>query len=483
MTDKRLKRPLIWLVVTVVTLITLCLPLQTAEGFNWFTGQEIEEPLTEEDLQKLIEVYNTIQTDYIEEVDKKQLLEGALKGMVQALEDPYSEYLNTDESDSLNETVEGEFTGIGVQFMMENGQVKVVTPIEGTPAAEVGIQPNDVILEADGTELSGMDTNEVVRIIRGEEGTTITLKVQRGASVIDLEINRARIPIITVTGEVAEADPSVGVVKITQFNGTTYDELLEVIEDLRQQHVTSFVFDLRNNPGGLLEQALRICNLFLEDGQMIMHIEEGTGPVYDYPASDKEYGESQVTEPYVALVNKGSASASEIFAAAIQENTDAPVLGNQTFGKGTVQTISNTSELGELKLTSARWLTPNKHWIHGEGVEVDEEIEVHPIYQSLVMQTDEVLNFGMRNEFVASLRAVLNQLDYDVELGDLYDESVVEAVKAFQADHQLDPTGEVTGETAEKINQLAREYIQAHDEQLDAAIERLLELTEQDQAA
>lgn len=483
MTDKRLKRPLIWLMVSVVTLITLCLPLQTAEGFNWFIGQEIEDPLTEEDLQRLIEVYNTIQTDYIEEVDKKQLLEGALKGMVQALEDPYSEYLNTDESDSLNETVEGEFTGIGVQFMMENGQVKVVTPIEGTPAAEVGIQPNDVILEADGIELSGMDTNEVVRIIRGEEGTMIKLKVQRGSSVIDLEITRARIPIITVTGEVAEADPSVGVVKITQFNGTTYDELLEVIDDLRQQNVTSFVFDLRNNPGGLLDQALRICNLFLEDGQMIMHIEEGTGPVYDYPASDKEYGESQVTEPYVVLVNKGSASASEIFAAAIQENTDAPVLGNQTFGKGTVQTISNTSELGELKLTSARWLTPNKHWIHGEGVEVDEEIEVHPIYQSLVMQADEVLNFGMRNEFVASLRAVLNQLDYDVELGDLYDESVVEAVKAFQADHQLDLTGEVTGETAEKINQLAREYIQAHDEQLDAAIERLLELTEQDQAA
>lgn len=483
MTDKRLKRPLIGIVVTVVTLIMLCLPLRTAEGFNWFTGQEIEEPLTEEDLQKLIEVYNTIQTDYIEEVDKKQLLEGALKGMVQALEDPYSEYLNTDESDSLNETVEGEFTGIGVQFMMENGQVKVVTPIEGTPAAEVGIQPNDVILEADGTELSGMDTNEVVRIIRGEEGTTIKLKVKRGSSVIDLEITRARIPIITVTGEVAEADPSVGVVKITQFNGTTYDELLEVIDDLRQQNVTSFVFDLRNNPGGLLDQALRICNLFLEDGQMIMHIEEGTGPVYDYPASDKEYGESQVTEPYVVLVNKGSASASEIFAATIQENTDAPVLGNQTFGKGTVQTISNASELGELKLTSARWLTPNKHWIHGEGVEVDEEIEVHPIYQSLVMQADEVLNFGMRNEFVASLRAVLNQLDYDVELGDLYDESVVEAVKAFQADHQLDLTGEVTGETAEKINQLAREYIQAHDEQLDAAIERLLELTEQDQAA
>lgn len=486
---KRQKTGKFFLKIGVTLLAFLSLSTYQApqvQALDWLLGEEAsEDTLTDEDLQTIVDVYNTIQELYIEDVDKATLMEGALKGMVGALEDPYSEYLNVQESESMNESVEGSFTGIGVQFIQRNGEITVVTPIDGTPAKEAGIQPNDVFLQADGVELTNMDTNEVVNLIRGEIGTEVELLIRRGNSEFTVNIVRAEIPIITVEGELYADNQEVGIVQLTQFNSTTFNELVEVVEDLRSQGATSFIFDLRYNPGGLLDQALEISNIFLDEGDIIMHMEQYGETTSTYPADNSNYGDFKITEPYGILINNGSASASEIVAAAVKENTDAPILGTTSFGKGSVQTITTGSQYGELKLTFARWLTPSQTWIHDEGVEADVEITPHPVTTSLIQDEEEVLALGDVGEYVSSIAAVLNALGYDIDAEqEYYDADMQAAVEAFQADEELEVTGEVTGETATIINDRAREYINENDRQLDEAVQYLLDSqAAEDQAA
>lgn len=434
-----------------------------------------ESPLTEEDLKKIQDVYNQITQYYIEDIDKSVLLQGALEGMVNALEDPYSEYLDAAESERFDETFEGSFVGIGIQFMMQNGQVIVISPIADTPADKAGLQPNDILLEADGVSLSDLNTNEVVDLIRGEKGTDVTILIQRGDSTFEVTMTRDDIPLITVSGEIDENDATIGYVSINQFAGSTYDELVEVIETLRQEGATSFVFDLRNNPGGLLDQALYISNMFLESGQTIVQMQEQTADPIVYTA-DPLYGTFKIDEPYVVLNNEGSASASEILAAAISENTEYPLIGATTFGKGTAQNILSESELGELKLTTAKWLTPSGLWIHETGVTPDVEVQASPVATSVLLSSDEVLELGTSNDYVKSVIVILQALGYEVDSEYLYNESVKQAVESFQADHDLEVTGIVTGDTAHKLNDEARSYLETHDPQYDKAVEVLKDL-------
>lgn len=476
----------IWLIAVALVFILFNLKQysnHTAQALNWLFNDEAEDTLSEEDIQIIQDVYNSIQELYIEDLDKEQLMEGALKGMVDAVGDPYSEYLNTQESESMNESVEGSFQGIGVQFIQRNGEITVITPIDGTPAQEAGILPNDVILEADGVELTGMDTNEVVHLIRGEEGTEVNLLIKRGNSEFSVDIVRAEIPIITVEGELYPEDDTVGIVKMTQFNSTTYGELVETIEDLRDQGAESFIFDLRYNPGGLLDQALEVSNIFLEEGDIIMHMEEYGEVKNTYTADNQAYSDFKVTEPYAILINDGSASASEIVTAAVKENTESPILGTTTFGKGSVQTVILPSDYGELKLTFAKWLTPSENWIHDVGIEPTYEIPAHPITQALILDNEEVLTIGMANDQVKSVISILDALGYEVNEGDYFDEDLQAALEEFQEDNDLAVDGEVTGETASLLNDMARDYINNNDQQLDQAVEYLQEVQAQDRAA
>lgn len=488
--DKNRKKWTKTSLIGIFALLLICLALGAqsltkVHSFEWLFGSDdanIEE-LSDEDIQNITDVYYAIQQYYIEDVNKEQLLEGALKGMVDSIGDPYSEYLNAKESADMNESVEGSFQGVGIQIMASDGQIIIVTPIDGTPASEAGLQPNDIILEADETELTGMDTNAVVDLIRGPEGTNVNLLIQRGDSTFEVELERAEIPIITVTGELDEENSTIGKVQISQFNGTTQQEMTTVVEDLREQGATSFVIDLRYNPGGLLDQGLAISNMFLEDDDIIMQMEESGSSTSTYIANDNEYGSFQITEPYVVLINEGSASASEIVAAAIKENTDAPIVGTTSFGKGSVQTILNPTDFGELKLTFARWLTPSGEWIHEKGIEPTVVVESHPIETAILLSSEDVLSIGDGSDQVESLTNMLDVFGYDLNVGTYFDESVQSAVEAFQADNKLEVTGEVTGETASKLNEMAREYIQENDAQYDAAVDVLEQLLAEDQAA
>ncbi|MGO4937104.1 S41 family peptidase [Fundicoccus sp. Sow4_H7] len=474
-------KPLKWLTVGLTSAVFVLASNHNApsvEALNWlFQDNSIseEKQLTEEDLKMIEDIYNTIQINYIEELDKNDLLEGALKGMVDAIGDPYSEYLNKQESTSFDDSITGSFQGIGVQFMSQNGNVTVISPIDGTPAADAGIQPNDIILEADGIELTGMDTNQVVELIRGPEGTEVELKVQRGSSTFDVTLVRAEIPIISVTGEIDAEHANVGNVRISQFAANTYDELVEIITDLRDQGADRFVFDLRSNPGGLLNQALNLSNMFVEDGDVIMQVDERNREIDMFHGDDAKYGDFQVTDPYVVLIDGGSASASEILAAAISENTDNKLIGTTTFGKGTVQNITNESDIGELKLTIAKWLTPNGTWIHDTGISPDITVEPEELTSALLLNTSEELTLGDSSEFVQSLSLILSSLGYDIPNQSYYDEKMAEVVKQFQLDNELEADGIVTGDTAQKLNDQARQYLDEHDVQYKAAVEYLLE--------
>lgn len=469
-------------IITFLVLMTgsvLSRPTSHAQ-FDWLFDQESliaeENRLTDEDLEVIREVYNSIQVNYIEEVSKTDLLTGALKGMVNAIGDPYSEFLDAEESTSFEEDFQDSFEGIGVQFMMENGRVTVISPIDGTPAGEAGILPNDIILEADGVELTDMNTNEVVKLIRGPKGSDVTLLIQRNNSTFEVVLTRDTIPNITVTGEIDANEASIGHIKISQFADNTYNELVDVVHDLRDQGATSLIIDLRMNPGGLLDSALDIGNMFLEDGEMIMQISERNSEENtEFVANERAYGSIKIKEPYTILIDEGSASASEILAAAVQENTDATLIGQTSFGKGTVQTILNQSDLGELKLTSAKWLTPSGNWIHDVGIEPDMLVEDSPVASSLLMNSNETLELGVSNEFVESLALMLNALGYEVSSENYFDEEVEAAVKAFQKDNELEVDGKVTGETAHALNRLVREHLKENDPQYNAAVELLLE--------
>ncbi|HFI0464186.1 TPA: S41 family peptidase [Streptococcus suis] len=451
-------------------LAILTSPFEVQAQTNFFNFGA-DHQLSNEDIQKIQDVYNAIQSNYIEEADKDTLLRGALEGMVNALGDPYSEYLDASESQMFDETIEGSFFGIGVQIMSQNGKVVIISPITDTPAEKAGLQPNDIILEADGTVLTDMDTNQVVSYIRGEAGTKVKLTIQRGSNVFEVEVERAEIPITSVTGELDENSKEIGFVQINQFSGTTSQELVEVVEDLRGQGAKAFIFDLRNNPGGLLDQAITISNMFLEDGQVVMQVQEKDVDPTVYEANDAAYGDFQITESYVVLINEGSASASEILSAAIQENTQSPLLGQTSFGKGTVQNITNESELGELKLTIAKWLTPNGTWIHDTGITPTIEVAPDPLTSSVLLNESETLQVGDANEFVKTAISILKALGYQVESDYLYDESVKLAVEAFQADKELTVDGIITGDTATQLNLAARDYLKENDPQYDKAVE------------
>lgn len=429
--------------------------------------------LTEEDLNAIKEVYDLIKEDYIEDIDKKTLIEGALKGMVNATGDQFSEFYNIVESSDFEDSLSDSFEGIGVQFSLQSGKVVVISPIDDTPAQQAGIVANDIFLEADGTALDGLSTNEIVNLIRGEKGSKVKLKVQRGDKVFDVEITRDTIPVETVKANLDEHDNTIAKIQITQFGKGTYKELVSAINEMRQNGATAFVFDLRSNPGGLLDQALKISNMFLKDQDIIVQTAEKGQSPSDHKANAAQLGDFKVTEPYVVLIDNGSASASEILAAAIQQNTDNLILGEKSYGKGSVQMVVTQNDYGELKLTIAKWLTPDGTWIHQKGIEPDQEIKADPVTTALALSAETELKLEQGGDAIENLAVMLEALGYELTSTNYFNDAMKKAVETFQKEHNLEVTGIVSGDTATTLNDAIRQYIEEHDTQYDNAVKIL----------
>lgn len=423
-------------------------------------------------------VYELISQYHINEVDSETLLNGALKGMVDAVGDPYSQFLDVDERDTLDESISASFEGIGAEITSLNDQIVIVSPIKGAPAEAAGLLPNDIVLSADGTSLAGMTTTEAVNLIRGEKGTAVTLEIQRGSQTFTVDIVRDTIPIETVAYEQLEDDPTIGIVSVFSFSRPTYDEMVSAVTELRNQGVEKFIFDFRQNPGGLLDQAIKIGNMFVEDGAVLVQTEERGIEPQKVLASDKEYGDFQITEPSVMLIDEGSASASEILAGVLQEAAGIPLVGVTSFGKGTVQSIYPLSQDNELKLTVAKWLTPNGNWIHDEGIQPDFEVELPDFAFLTLIDYTQTYEIGEVSSAVLNLEKMLAAVGFEVTADGYFDEETFVAIKDFQMSVDLEVTGELTEETGGKLIEKLREVIAENDTQVKKAIDVLRDMSE-----
>ncbi len=312
------------------------------------------------------EVYDLVQTRYYEQpVDDDILAEGAINGLLAALEDPHTRYLSPQDEIAERQGFDGEITGIGIEVTSEDGFISVVSPIEGTPAYEAGLQPGDILREADGVDLTGMSIMEAASLIRGPIGTTVTLLIERDGETFEVDIKRDVIEIDSVRGEILEEN--LAYVRLSQFGTRSADELDEVLTELLAQEPDGLILDLRRNPGGGLETVVDIADEFLPESTVLIQ-EFADGIERAYNASDKGQAEEI---PLVVLIDEGSASASEVLAGAIHDNERGILIGQTTFGKGTIQTWQELSNGGGVRITFARWLTPDETWVHEDGLEPD----------------------------------------------------------------------------------------------------------------
>jgi carboxyl-terminal processing protease len=351
------------------------LVLSLAIGQNVLAKKQAED-IPYDELRAFSTVFERIKSEYVESVEDKVLLESAIRGMLAGL-DPHSTFLNAEENKDLQESTAGEFGGLGIEVTMEDGFVKVVAPIDDTPAQRAGIQPGDLIIRLDEKPIKGMDLNDAVKLMRGKPGSPIELTVVREGveAPLTLTLERAVIRVKSIRSRLLEKN--YGYVRISTFQVNTGDDLLEALDKLKKDNKTPLhgvVLDLRNNPGGVLSAAVEVSDAFLDKG-LIVYTEGRT------KNSDIKYnatpGDVLENTPLVVLVNGGSASASEIVAGALQDHVRAILMGSQTFGKGSVQSVLEFNDGSAIKLTTARYYTPKGRSIQAEGIKPD--IQLKPV--------------------------------------------------------------------------------------------------------
>lgn len=341
------------------------------------SAEEEKKPRTPlETLRLFAEAYSRIKQNYVESVDDKELIEHAIRGMLEGL-DPHSDFLMGDDYLDLKESTHGEFGGLGIEVGTENGFIKVIAPMDDTPAQKAGVKAGDLIIRLDEKPVKGMSLSEAVKLMRGKPGTELMLTILREGEEQPLEIKVVRDIIHVVSVKSRLLEKQFGYIRISNFQIATARNLLEKIEKLQQQvdgSLKGLILDLRNNPGGVLTAAVAVSDAFLDHG-LIVYTEGRTADskiTYSATANDVLDG-----APIVVLVNEGSASASEIVAGALQDHRRAVLIGQQTFGKGSVQTVVPVMDGAAIKLTTARYYTPQGRSIQAEGIKPD--IELAPV--------------------------------------------------------------------------------------------------------
>jgi len=318
------------------------------------------------------DVFERVRADYVEEVTDEDLIKSAIDGMLQSL-DPHSSYMDARNFKEMQVQTKGEFGGLGIEVTLEAGFVKVVSPLDGTPADRAGIKPGDFITSLDGESVLGLTLNEAVEKMRGPVGTDLTVTIRReGEEPFELTLTRA---VITIESVRSRAEGNVGYVRITSFNEHAeagVEKALKKLEKELGDRIEGIVLDLRNNPGGLLDQAIAVSDAFIDKGEIVSTRGRGTEDIQRYNA---DAGDLANALPMVVLINGGSASASEIVAGALQDHGRAIILGTQSFGKGSVQTIVPLGAHGAMRLTTARYYTPSGQSIQATGIKPDIIVE------------------------------------------------------------------------------------------------------------
>ena len=360
--------------LSVLAFIALSLMIGMSNACAEKAAKPAEEADTYELLNLFGEVMERAKTSYVEEVDDKKLIESAINGMLVSL-DPHSSYLDAQSYKYMNEQTKGKFGGLGIEVTMENGVVKIVSPIDDTPAAKAGLKPGDYITNIDGEQVIGMSLNDAVDKMRGKVGSKVKLTIRRvGEKPFEVTLKREEVKIQSVKNDIKSGD--VAYIRITSFSGDTDKMVEKAIKQAKKElkgNIKGVVLDVRNNPGGLLDQAVNISDLFLDKGEIVSTRSRNEEDTVRYTAK-----EGDITDglPIVVMINDGSASASEILAGALQDHKRAIILGEKSFGKGSVQTVVPLGKYGAMRLTTARYYTPSGRSIQATGIIPD--VEVHP---------------------------------------------------------------------------------------------------------
>ena len=336
------------------------------------SGQIVTDPENEVDMSLLWGVWRILIKHYIapDELEATKLLFGAVEGMVRSVGDPYTVFMTPAQNKDFRQSLEGKLQGIGAELAFRDGLIVIVAPLKGSPAQKAGLLPEDVIIEVDGENIEGENLNQVVQRIRGQKGTTVTLTVDRPGALESktFSIVRDEILIPSVESDLIETGSgALGYIALNQFGDTSIDEFQKSLKDLLGNDLEGLIVDVRYNGGGYLEGAVEMTSLFLRQGKVVSVERRGTEPEHHYV-----YGRPVAPDvPMVVLINQGSASASEIVAGALQDHKRATIIGMKSFGKGTVQEVLDLPGGSSLRVTTARWLTPNGKNLGKEGVHPD----------------------------------------------------------------------------------------------------------------
>ncbi len=331
---------------------------------------------------KVIRALQVVKSRYVEEVPSDTLMAGAIKGMVKSLNDPHSIYMDAKTFKEFMIETEGSFGGVGIVIGMKDKLLTVVAPIEGTPGEKAGIKSGDQIIKIDGQDTKDMALDEAVNKIRGPEGSKIVLTLMRGQEIQDYSLTRSNIQIKTVAGKML--DDHIGYIRISMFNENTGNDFVRKLQEMEKQGIKALVLDLRDNPGGLLGESVKVASQFVPKGPVVSVVtRDGQRETHSSNLETTKY-------PIVILVNGGSASASEIVAGAAQDTGVATLVGTKTYGKGSVQTVIRLDEGSAIKLTIAKYLTPKERAINGVGIEPDMVVEL-PESKDKDVQLDKAL--------------------------------------------------------------------------------------------
>lgn len=401
------------------------------------------------------------------------LLQNAIDGMIELTDDPYTSFMTAQEVLDFEQSMDMGFVGIGVQFYVLDGVNIVERVFKNSPAERFGVMPGDIIYRVNGVEVEGLETGEIADLVMGEEGTIVTIDFIRANEIITKEIERGQVR-NSAFGQIIN---DVGVVELYQFGSTSHIDMREYLQDMADQNIENLIIDLRDNGGGYLESLLNIGSYFLDQGEVVIQQRYKDGTIEQGRISSSNKFDN--FKKIVVLVNGNTASASEVLAAALQELVGATIVGEQTFGKGSVQISRPFSDGSALKLTSAQWLTPNGNLIQDIGVTPDVEVKRHPVfYQEMsMMLEDEVIVVDQVSEYILYVQKALDFIGYEVDRMDGYASlETIQAINAFNIDNDLEANDSLTLTTYQVIHTEVLRKLYTNREEVDVQLQVALGL-------
>lgn len=454
-------------------------PIIFDRPINENTNEEVViEPLTpDEQFEKFKYIYNVLsQNWYFSKAmpnASEEIMTNAIKGMIEKNGDIHTEYMTGEEMRLFEEGINQNYVGIGVQYYQVDGYSIVLKVFNSSPAEKADVQPGDIFWTVDGINVIDMDQDKVSEMVRGEEGTSVTIEFKRNDDIITKDIVRAS---ITSTTFAKMLEPGIGYLEINSFGMSTAEEVKQELEMMRDQGATKLIIDVRDNGGGYLVALNRIASFFLDSNSVIIQQEDVTGNIVKTYSTNEKFDNF---DEIVMLINQNSASASEVLALALRDNLNIDLVGTKTYGKGTVQTSLPLADGSALKYTIAEWISPSGQRIHGVGISPTVEVKIHEIFytNTPILEDNQQLKADSVHEGVGFVQQALDFLGYDVDRVDgYYSEQTLKAYQEYLKDSGLDETDVIDQETIATLSSKVYQRYNQSMEQLDIQLEKAIEL-------